>query len=50
MAFFLGYSHSELAREQGVTIGTVKSRIRTGLLRLRERLASVIDQSSASHG
>lgn len=50
MAFFMGYTHSELAREQGITIGTVKSRIRTGLLRLRERLAAVRDRSNASHG
>jgi RNA polymerase sigma-70 factor (ECF subfamily) len=49
MAFFMGYTHSELAREQGVTLGTIKSRIRSGLLKLRERLAFVMGRSSASH-
>ena len=38
MSFYLGYSHSELARKLGISLGTVKGRIRAGIRALRERL------------
>lgn len=41
-AFFEGYTHSELATQFGVPLGTVKTRIRTGLAALRGRLEQVI--------
>jgi RNA polymerase sigma-70 factor (ECF subfamily) len=37
-AFFEGYTHSELAVRFGVPLGTVKTRIRTGLAAMRGRL------------
>jgi RNA polymerase sigma-70 factor (ECF subfamily) len=37
-AFFEGYTHQELSVRFGVPLGTVKTRIRTGLVSLRVRL------------
>ncbi|WP_417771375.1 sigma-70 family RNA polymerase sigma factor [Stappia sp.] len=36
-AFFLGRSHSQIAEETGVPLGTVKSRIRLAFAKLRKR-------------
>jgi RNA polymerase sigma-70 factor (ECF subfamily) len=41
-AFFEGYTHAELATLFGVPLGTVKTRIRTGLAAMRDRLEQVI--------
>lgn len=38
LAYFGGMSHSEIAEEQSEALGTVKSRIRRGLDRLRKEL------------
>lgn len=38
-AFFEGYTHAELAERSGLPLGTVKTRIRTGMLALRDRLS-----------
>jgi len=37
-AFFEGYTHQELSTRFGVPLGTVKTRIRTGMIALRDRL------------
>jgi RNA polymerase sigma-70 factor (ECF subfamily) len=37
-AFFDGYTHQELSQRFGVPLGTVKTRIRSGLRAMRERL------------
>ena len=41
-AFFEGYTHSELARRFGLPLGTVKTRIRTGMNAMRQRLEHAV--------
>ena len=40
-AFYQGLTHSELAERHKLPLGTVKTRIRTGLLTLRQQLSQV---------
>jgi RNA polymerase sigma-70 factor (ECF subfamily) len=39
LAYFGGFSHSEIARMLGVPMGTVKGRMRLGLEKIRGELA-----------
>ena len=41
-AFFEGYTHSELAQRYGLPLGTVKTRIRAGMLAMRKRLEHAV--------
>jgi RNA polymerase sigma-70 factor (ECF subfamily) len=41
-AFFEGYTHSELARRFKLPLGTVKTRIRAGMIAMRKRLEHAV--------
>jgi len=42
MAYFQGMSHTEIAAALGQPLGTVKDRIRTGMMHLRQRLKAYL--------
>ncbi len=43
LAYFHGFSQSEIARHTNIPLGTVKSRMRQGLLRLKGTLQDLVD-------
>ena len=44
MGFFGGVTHEEIARRTGIPLGTVKTRIRSGLRRLRDDLRGALSR------
>ncbi len=43
LAYFQGLSHTEIATKLGLSLGTIKTRIRLGMLKLREKLKTFED-------
>ena len=41
-AFFEGYTHQELSDRFGLPLGTVKTRIRNGMIAMRQRLEHTV--------
>jgi len=50
MGVVQGMTHSEIARETGKPLGTVKTQMRRGLIRIRARLAGGEDVGAEAHG
>ena len=44
MGFFAGITHDEIARKTGIPLGTIKTRIRSGLRRMRETLTEAVSR------
>jgi RNA polymerase sigma-70 factor, ECF subfamily len=44
LGFFAGITHEEIAQRTGIPLGTIKTRIRTGLRRLRESLNEAVSR------
>lgn len=44
MGFFAGITHEEIAQRTGIPLGTIKTRIRTGLRRMREMLTEAVSR------
>lgn len=45
LSLYEGYSHSEIAEQLGIPLGTVKTRVRRGLIHIREQLGITVAES-----
>ena len=48
MAFFDGLTHVEIAEKLGLPLGTIKTRIRLGLMKIREQLRELMGEAEAA--
>ncbi|MGE4313435.1 MAG: sigma-70 family RNA polymerase sigma factor [Pseudobdellovibrionaceae bacterium] len=48
-SFYEDKSHSEIAEELGIPLGTIKSRIRLAMLKLKDELGDIAPQEGAPH-
>jgi RNA polymerase sigma-70 factor (ECF subfamily) len=50
LAFFDGLTHMEIAGKTGVPLGTIKTRIRLGLMKIRDQLRLLMDEQWSAAG
>lgn len=50
LAFFDGLTHMEIAEKTNVPLGTIKTRIRLGLLKIRDQLRLIMNDESSEAG
>jgi RNA polymerase sigma-70 factor (ECF subfamily) len=50
LAFFDGLTHVEISEKTGVPLGTIKTRIRLGLLKIREKLRGIMEDLESAQG
>jgi RNA polymerase sigma-70 factor (ECF subfamily) len=50
LAFFDGLTHVEISEKTGVPLGTIKTRIRLGLLKIREKLRGLMEDLESAQG
>jgi RNA polymerase sigma-70 factor (ECF subfamily) len=50
LSLYEGYSHSEIAEQLGIPLGTVKTRVRRGLIHIREQLGITVSSSDEAAG